>query len=147
MSFFSMKIRDVMTPDVECVTPAASLREAAEIMRRLDVGIVPVCVGPRIEGVITDRDIAIRGVAEGRDPMTTPVRGLMTREVVCCYADNSIEEAAQMMREKQIRRLMILDSDDRLVGIVSLGDLAIDTGDKKMVGDVLQHVSEPVLSQ
>ena len=94
-------------------------------------------------GTLTDRDIAIRAVAEGRNPTTTPVREAMTPQVVYCFDDQSVKEAAKLMQDKQIRRLPILNRDKRLVGIVSLGDLAIDTGKEKMVGETLTEISQP----
>ena len=144
MALSPMKLRDVMTRDVECVSPEASLRDAAEIMRRLDVGIVPVCIGQQVEGIITDRDIAIHGVAEGRDPMATQVREVISRDVVFCFEDHDAGEAAKLMRDKQIRGLMVLDLHDRLVGIVSLRDLSGDRDDKKPSGEGRPCGREPV---
>jgi len=138
-----MQIKDVMTSNVEVIHPDAMLQDAAKKMRDLDVGSLPVCDGQRLVGTLTDRDIVVRAIAEGRDPTATPVRMAMTSEVIYCFEDQAVEEAAKLMKEEQIRRLPILNRDKRLVGIVSLGDLAVDTGDKRMVGETLTKVSEP----
>jgi CBS domain-containing protein len=137
-----MKLKDVMTPNVECVGPDATIREAARKMRDLDVGPLPICDNDRLAGMVTDRDLAVRAVAEGRDPNATCVRDVMTPEVVYCFEDQDVREAARVMEEKQLRRLLVLNRDKRLVGIVSLGDLAVDTS-KRQAGEVLQAVSEP----
>jgi len=127
-----MLLRDVMTPHVEVIHPDATLREAAQKMKTLDVGPVPVCDGDRLQGMLTDRDITIRATAEGRDPNTTRVREVMTPDVVYCFEDQDVREAARTMEQWQIRRLIVLNQDKRLVGIVSLGDLATQTGDEEL---------------
>jgi CBS domain-containing protein len=114
-------------------------------MKELDVGPLPVCDHDRIVGMVTDRDITVRAVAEGRDPKSTQVREVMTRDVITCYEDEDVEAAARQMQSRQVRRILVLDHDQRLVGIVSLGDLAAETGDRQRVGAVLQDVSEPAL--
>jgi CBS domain-containing protein len=138
-----MQLKEVMTRDVEVIHPNASLAEAADKMGALDVGPLPVCDGYRLVGMITDRDIAVRATAAGRDPKTTRVRDAMTEDVVYGFEDQDVREAARIMEEKQIRRLVVLDRDKRLVGIVSLGDLATDAGDDRLSGEVLERVSEP----
>lgn len=138
-----MQIKDVMTPNVEVVHPDTTLQDAAKKMRDLNVGSLPICDGQRLVGTLTDRDITVRAIAEGRDPTATSVRGSMTPEVVYCFEDQAVEEAAKLMKEKQIRRLPVLNRDKRLVGIVSLGDLAVDAGDERMAGETLTKVSEP----
>ncbi len=138
-----MQVKDVMTPGVEVVPPEATLQEAARKMRTLGVGPLPVCDGERLVGMLTDRDITVRAVAEGRDPATTRVREVMTPEVVYCFADQDTQTAAQMMEMRQIRRVPVLSRDQRLVGIVSLGDLAVGTGDPQRAGETLKEVSEP----
>lgn len=139
-----MKVRDVMTPHVEVVGPDATLKEAAEKMSRLEVGPLPVCEKERLVGMLTDRDITIRAVAVGRDPNLTRVREAMTPEVVYCFEDQDVETAAQMMEMRQIRRVPVLNRGNRLVGIVSLGDLAVETGNRTFAGETLEHISEPV---
>jgi CBS domain-containing protein len=138
-----MQIRDIMTRRVEVVHPDATIEEAAEKMKRLDVGPLPVCDGERLLGMVTDRDITVRATSEGRDPKNTRVRDVMTEEVFYCFDDQSVDEAAEIMRRAQIRRLPIVNRDKRLVGIVSLGDLAVQTGDQELSGEVLEDVSEP----
>src|SRR3712207_742027 len=138
-----MKLREIMTPNVQVVSPEATLEEAASLMRELDVGPLPVCDGRRVHGMITDRDVTVRATAEGRDPTTTRVRDVMTPEVIFAYDDQDVREAARLMQEKQIRRLLVLDRNKDLVGIVSLGDLAIETGDDKLSGQTLESISEP----
>jgi len=116
-------------------------------MRDLDVGSVPVC-GPddRLAGMVTDRDIAVRCTAAGSDPKACTVRDVMTPGVVYCFDDQPVEEAERVMKERQIRRLLVLNRDKRLVGIVSLGDLAVRGDDLREAGDVLHDVSEPAMS-
>src|SRR3712207_4768535 len=101
-----MQLRNVMTRDVEVVRPDASVQDAAAKMKRLDVGPLPVCDGKRVLGMVTDRDITIRAVAEGRDPKSTKVQEVMTDEVIYCYEDQDAEDAARLMAEKQVRRLL-----------------------------------------
>lgn len=138
-----MLVRDIMTPEVEVVRPDATLMEAARRMRDLDVGLLPVGDGRQVLGMLTDRDIAIRAVAEGRDPRTTPVREVMTEETISCYDDQDVTEAARLLEQKQLRRLLVLDRSKQLVGVVSLGDLALKGGKQKLSGGVLEAVSEP----
>ena len=121
-----MKIRDVMTRSVETVRPDQSAQEAASFMLRAEAGSIPVCEEDRVIGMITDRDIAVRGVAEGRGPDCS-VRDLMSEQVICAREDDSIEDVAQQMSQAQVRRLPVVDDQERLVGIVSLGDLSRET--------------------
>jgi CBS domain-containing protein len=139
-----MQVSKVMTRDAECVRPDNTLQEAARKMRDLDVGPLPVCGdNDRLVGMVTDRDIAVRAVADGQDTRTTQVRDVMTPDIIYCYEDQDVGEAARLMKEKQVRRLVVLNRDKRLVGIVSLGDLAVQTGDEKLAGNTLEAVSEP----
>ncbi|MCI0462241.1 MAG: CBS domain-containing protein [Gemmataceae bacterium] len=138
-----MRVNEVMTRGVECIRPDATLQEAAERMKALDIGPLPVCDDDRLVGMLTDRDLVLRAVAEGRDPRTTRVRDTMTPDIVYCFEDQDVREAARLMKEKQIRRLVVLNRDKRLVGILSLGDLAVDTGDEQLAGETLEQISEP----
>ena len=122
-----MKISDVMTKSVETVRPDQTARDAARFMLRAEAGSIPVCEGEKVIGMITDRDIAVRGVAEGRGP-DCAVRDLMSDGIICARDDEDVAEVAQRMSDEQVRRLPVLDSSDRLVGIVSLGDLSRETG-------------------
>jgi CBS domain-containing protein len=113
-------------------------------MKNLNVGVLPVCGdNDRLVGMITDRDIVVRAVAEGCDPRTITVKEVMSPDVLWCFEDQDVKEAAQLMRENQVRRLVVLNHDKRLVGIVSLGDLAVETGDEKLSGSTLEQVSLP----
>src|SRR5262245_56067255 len=120
-----MKVFDVMTQGVECIRPEATLREAADKMKALDIGPLPVCENDRLVGMLTDRDITVRATAAGVPPGLGQVRDVMTPDIVYCFEDQDIVEAAQLMEQNQIRRLVVLNRDKRLVGIVSLGDLAV----------------------
>jgi CBS domain-containing protein len=141
-----MQIRDIMTPGVECVRPDDTLQEAARKMRDLDVGPMPVCgENDRLAGMITDRDITVRAVAEGRDPKSTKVRDVMTEDVISCFEDQDVQDAARLMQSRQVRRVLVLNRDQRLVGIISLGDLAVEADDSRWAGEVLQDVSEPAV--
>ena len=133
----------VMTRGAQMVRPEATVFEAASTMRRLNVGALPVCDGRRLQGMVTDRDIAVRGVADGRDPHLTYVGDVMSSDPVYAFEDDSLAEGAQIMREHQIRRLPIVDRDKTLVGIVSLGDLAVEAGDDALSGETLERISEP----
>ena len=138
-----MKVSEVMTRGAECVRPEATLQEAAEQMRKMDVGSLPVCGNDKLVGMITDRDIAVRSTATGDNPMLEKVSKVMTPTVVYCFEDQDVSEAAAIMKDRQIRRLVVLNRDKRLVGIVSLGDLAVETQDDRMSGDALEAISEP----
>lgn len=120
-----MQLSEIMTFNPVVLSPNTMLREAAQKMRELDSGVMPVGENDRLVGMLTDRDITVRATADGRDPNTTPVRDVMTSDVIYCYADDDIEMAARTMAENQIRRVIVLDRDKRLVGIASLGDLAL----------------------
>jgi CBS domain-containing protein len=138
-----VKLNEVMTRDVDVIYPDASLQEAAERMKSLNVGSLPVCDGDRVLGMITDRDVTIRATAAGQAPGSTKVRDVMTPDVVYAFDDQDVKEAAKLMAEHQIRRLVVLNRDMRLTGIVSLGDVAVETGNDKLSGDVLEQVSQP----
>jgi CBS domain-containing protein len=136
------KVAQVMTRGAEVIRPDAKLKDAAAKLRDLNVGPLPVCDGERLVGMLTDRDITIRAVAEGRDPNTTPVREAMSPEVAYVFEDDPVSRAADIMRERQIRRLPVMNRDKRLVGMLSLGDLATDMR-AGVAGKVLEDVSAP----
>ena len=138
-----MKVSDVMTRDVEVIGPDATLREAAQKMKTLEVGPLPVSDGRRLLGMVTDRDITVRATAEGLDPNTTRVSDVMTKGTIYCFADQDVREAARIMERERIRRLVVLDRAKNLVGVVSLGDLAVGGANKKLMGQTLREVSEP----
>jgi CBS domain-containing protein/sporulation protein YlmC with PRC-barrel domain len=138
-----VKVKDIMTRNVEVVHPEATLWEAAQKMAALDVGPLPVCNGDQLMGMLTDRDITVRATAQGRDPKTTRVHEVMTPEVVYVFEDDDVSEAAQIMMEQQVRRLVVFNQSKQLAGIISLGDLAVHTGDAQQAGETLEGVSEP----
>jgi CBS domain-containing protein len=138
-----MQVKDVMTKGVEIVRPDATLEEAAKKMKSFDIGPLPVCDGEKLVGVLTDRDITVRATAEGRDPKQTKVQEIMSKELIYCVEDQDVEEAAKLMQSKQIRRVPVLNRDKRLVGILSLGDLAQRSQDSKLAGKTLEEVSTP----
>ena len=140
-----MQLGEIMTRDVEVVGLEAPLQEAAALMKSLDVGMVPVCDGKTLKGTITDRDITVRATAKGCDPASTPVRDVMSTDIAYCFEDQEIEEAMSLMEAQQVRRLPVLSRDKQLVGIVSLGDLAVHSGEKEMIGDTLKEVSRPAI--
>jgi CBS domain-containing protein len=141
-----MEIREIMTRHVDVIPPDASVREAASKMKELDVGAIPVCDGQKLSGLVTDRDITVRAVAEGRDPSEVRVSEVMSSEIAYCFEDETIEQAAKLMESKQIRRLPILDRNKQLAGIISLGDISVRTEasrQKDLAADALQEISEP----
>jgi CBS domain-containing protein len=131
-----------MTRDVESVRSTDKVQLAAEKMKTLNVGAIPVIDGEKAVGILTDRDIILRAVAERLDPMRTQVADVMTRDVISCDQDTDVENATWMMEGKQVRRLLVEDSRGQVVGIVSLGDLARNAG-KAMAGQVLEKASAP----
>ena len=135
-----MKVSEVMTRDVQTVSPDQRVQEAASFMLSADAGSIPVTDGDRLIGMITDRDIAVRGIAKGHGP-DTPVRELMTDDIITARADDDVEEVAARMSEAQVRRLPVIDGQERLCGIVSLGDLARETSDES-AHEALEGVSE-----
>lgn len=136
-----MDVREVMTPDVVIASPDDTLQHAAEMMVDIDAGVLPVGEKDRLVGMLTDRDITVRAVAAGKAPSECKVREIMSPEIKYVYEDETLEDAARNMSELQIRRLPVLNRDKRLVGIVSLGDLALKK--KSTAGDALKAVSRP----
>lgn len=137
-----MQIKDVMTANVHVVAPDTNLREAASLMRDLDIGALPVCENDRVVGFVTDRDITVRATAAGRSSDECQVKEVMTHGVVYCREDASLEEAERLMKDRQVRRLVVLDDDRRLSGILSLGDVALEA-EAGEAGDLLERISEP----
>jgi len=138
-----MDLRDIMSRNVEVVSAGASLRDAARKMKELDVGLIPVCDGDRLKGVLTDRDITIRATADGRDPAKTMVSEVMSTDLAYGLEDQEVEEAVTVMEARQIRRLPIVNKDKRLIGIVTLADIAVHYGDRDLSGEALEEVSAP----
>ena len=136
------KLKDVMTRNVQVIGPNDTIQEAARQMRKGNFGMMPVGENDRMIGAISDRDIAINAVSEGKDP-GTKVREVMSEGIVWAYEDDSLDDAAKLMSKHQIRRLPIVDAGKRLVGIVALGDFAVDTSDIESVGETLSEISKP----
>jgi CBS domain-containing protein len=130
-----------MTPDVRVANPDETIQQAARLMASLDAGVLPVGENDRLVGMITDRDIAIRAIAEGKGP-DAKVRDVMTKDVKYCYEDQDVNEVTRDMADLQVRRLPVLNRDKRLVGIVSLGDIAISP-DNERAADALSGISRP----
>ena len=135
-----MQVKDIMTKDIEYVTNENTLQEAAEMMLRLDVGELPVVVGNEAVGVITDRDITVRGVAHGLDPKAALVVDAMTEGVIACQESDDIEKVARSMGSHKIRRMPVMDDDGKMNGVVSLADLSQKL-DSAVMGDVLSQIS------
>ncbi|AQT68222.1 Hypoxic response protein 1 [Anaerohalosphaera lusitana] len=138
-----MQVKDIMTQALDKIESTASLTEAAKHMSYRDVGILPVSKADQIVGVITDRDIVIRGLAQDKQPGQTTVSEVMTTNLIFCSEGDDIHEAGKLMEEKQVRRLLVSDQNDKLVGVLSLGDLAAKCGEDIFSGEVLEAISEP----
>jgi len=138
-----LRVREIMTPGVDVIAPTTTTADAARNMKNLDVGAIPVCEGENLLGMVTDRDLVLRVMADGRNPLEAKVGEVMTPGLYFCYDDEEVETAATLMSEKQIRRLPVLSRTQRLVGIVSLGDLAVDALTTQTSGAVLHNVSDP----
>jgi len=138
-----MKISEIMTAGFETIDSTNSLTEAAKKMKSLDTGILPVQEGTRLIGVVTDRDIVIRALAEERDPNDTQVKDVISPNIVYCFEDDSIEDAVKLMEENRVRRLIVCKEDGTPVGIVSLGDLAVRSGQEQLFAEALEQISEP----
>jgi CBS domain-containing protein len=137
------KLKEVMSKNVKCVSPETGLREIARKMKELDIGSVPICENDRLVGIVTDRDIVMKTLANDLDPNKASAREVMTSPVVYCFEDHDIGEASRLMEVKQIRRLIVLTRDKKLAGIVSLGDLSVRGGSEELAGETLEKISEP----
>jgi len=138
-----MQVRDIMSRDVECIKADCTVQEAAEKMKSLDIGPLPVTENNHLVGMITDRDIVIRAVAEGCNPQTEKVRDVMTHDIASCLEDQPVEDAVRIMSTRQLRRLAVLAPDHRLVGLISLGDLAVGCRSPELAGQALEGISQP----
>lgn len=138
-----MKIQDLMTYELITVPADTSIREAAHTMARHDVGFLPVLEGDSVEGLVTDRDIVVRAVAQGLDPDSTPVRSIMTDELWVISQHREADDVAQVMKQEQIRRVLVMNDADEIAGIVSLGDLAVHGDSEPLSGATLERISEP----
>jgi len=136
------KLKDLMSRDVQIISPDGTIKEAAQQMRKGNFGMMPVGENDRMIGTISDRDIAIRAAAEGKDP-TTKVREIMSEGIVWAYEEDSVDDAVKLMSDHQIRRLPIVNADKRLVGIVALGDFAVESSAIEAAGEALSEISKP----
>lgn len=137
-----MKVSEAMTADVRVASPEDTLEQAAQQMAELDAGVLPVGEEGKLVGMLTDRDIAVRGVARGKGPQTA-IREVMTQDVKYCFDDDDLDDVTRNMGDLQVRRLPVVDHDKRLVGIVSLGDIAQRQGDEEVTGAALGEISRP----
>lgn len=137
-----MKVKDIMTPNPEKVQPNDTVQRAAKLMKGVDIGCVPVLENGNVVGMLTDRDIAIRLAAEGKSPADTNVAEIMSGNVIACSEDDDATTAGQMMKQNQLRRLLVKDTQGAIVGVVSLGDLATSLK-KEEAGEVIREVSQP----
>jgi CBS domain-containing protein len=137
-----MKVLHIMSRSVESVTPTTPIAIAAEKMRDLDIGFLPVCENDRLLGTVTDRDITVRSVAQGRDPRLAPVSEIMTPSAFHCYEDEEVEEVARQMQDKEVRRILIVNREGHLSGVVSLGDIARTSGETGLAGETLGEIAE-----
>ena len=139
-----MKVKEIMSSPVETISSDATITQAAEMMESFDVGVLPVEQEDKIVGLITDRDIAVRIVAKKLDPESTSVNRAMTTDPICCSEDTDMEEAAKMMEEKKIHRLLALGSDnEEVTGVLSIGDIARKMKDEHLLHEVMERVCEP----
>lgn len=136
------KLKDLMSRDVQVVTPDMNIQDAAMQMLEGDFGMLPVVENDRMIGTITDRDIAIRAVAAGKE-CSTKVRDVMSEGIAWVFEDQSVEEAAQMMSDRQVRRLPVVDRSKRLVGVIALGDFAVESSEFQPAAQALSEISQP----
>src|ERR671937_666601 len=136
------KVRDVMSERPRSVTADTTVLEVAEVMDQEDIGSVPVVGGDGLAGIVTDRDITVRGVARGEDPRGMPVREITTREVVTVSPDEDLSEALRLMASYQVRRIPVVDDEERLVGVVAQADVALEAKEKA-VGEMVESISKP----
>ena len=140
-----MKLREIMTTEFCCASPSDSLSKVAAEMKRHNVGMMPICQNGNLIGMITDRDIVIQCVAAGTDPKECKVSNFMTTELLQASPETDVSDAARLMGDEQVHRLPVVENS-RLVGIVSLGDIAVHSSDDKMVANLLREVSTPIRS-
>lgn len=138
-----MKVKDIMSSPVEEIRSDATISQAARMMQMSDIGVLPIMKDGDVVGVLTDRDIAIRVVAEGLDPQETSVSEVMSSEIICCSEDSSMEDAATLMEENQVHRLLVLSSANRVSGIVSIADIVRRISDDHLIHEILESICQP----
>lgn len=137
-----MLAREVMSSNIKMIPSNTSVQAAAELMRQMDIGILPVSEEGRIVGALTDRDIAVRAVAEGADPRATPARQIMSRDVVSCYEDQDARDVARVMEQNKVRRVVVVNRDNEAVGLISVDDLAVHPETKALADEVVMQFSK-----
>ena len=137
-----MKVKQIMNRSVTTINPDTPIAKAAEKMRDLDIGFLPVCEHDHLVGTVTDRDITIRSVAQGRDERLARASEIMTPAVFYCYEDDDVEEAGRQMQDKEVRRLVVLTSGKEIAGVISLGDIAKTSGETELAGETLGEIAE-----
>ena len=137
--------QDIMTKDPFCCEPKDSAQRTAQLMKERNVGAIPICEshGTKLLGIVTDRDLAVRVVAEGRDPRSTTVDTVMTRRVFSCRPEDDLDKALKLMEQHQVRRIPVMDQQSRIVGIITQGDIAIRLKDPQTIAEVVTEVSKP----
>lgn len=138
-----MQVKEIMTYNPRTIEADSSIKQAAQTMKSMDVGSLPVVKNNAIVGMITDRDLVIRCIAESKDPSSTNVSEIMTPHIYYCFENDDIHEAANMMEEKQIHRLLVLNNDEQPVGFLALADFAVKTKDERLAWELLEKISEP----
>jgi CBS domain-containing protein len=141
MGLMGTKVHEVMTGSPRCVTPETTVSEAAQLMDAENVGSLPILDGEELSGVVTDRDIVVRAVAKGKDPRGMPVREVASRDLATVHADDDLSDALKLMAREQVRRLPVVDKDNRLIGVVSQADLALEMKEKS-VGEMVEEISK-----
>jgi CBS domain-containing protein len=138
-----MKVREIMSSPVKQISSSAMVSEAADKMKTFDVGALPILEDNKIVGMLTDRDIVVRTIAMDMDPKMTVIKDIFTPEVLCCFEEDDISTAAKIMEDNQVRRLVVLDNEKTVVGMISLGDLALKTSNDHLAYEILERVCEP----
>lgn len=136
-----------MTRRADTIGPDETIERAAQHMRDFNIGILPVCSADRLIGVVTDRDLTVRATASGRFPARTIVREVMTHQVFYCFEDEDLVDAAKLMEQRAVRRLLVLDEAMRLVGVLSVDDVATAAGQPRLAGEIVEHAAEPHASE
>jgi CBS domain-containing protein len=142
-----MKVKEIMHTNPKFIYPETTIQEAANIMKDIDIGFLPICNKEKIIGAITDRDIVIRAIAEDKDIGATKVEDIMSKKIIYCYEDDPIEMAAQKMEDEHIRRLIVVNNDKRLVGIISIGDISAKLSGGKLSGEIMNKVNEQLTNK
>ncbi|BAU47953.1 inosine-5-monophosphate dehydrogenase [Sulfurifustis variabilis] len=137
-----MLAREVMSGNIKMIPSNTSVQAAAELMRQMDVGILPVAEEGRLVGTLTDRDIAVRAVAQGADPKATPTREIMSRDVVSCYDDQDAREVARVMERNKVRRVVVVNRDNEAIGLISVDDLAVHPETRMLADEVVMQFSK-----